>query len=168
MRPRHRRLAKYYPKPRYVIWGSSETTSSSWDRVLPAMGACSCTMRDRETRLGSPCRRSRGATSDAHARRTAHEERLRAVEDELTTTRIAAGEAQARATAGAARAGELAARALHDVRSRLLQRLPQTRDLLRLVLQVGVDGADPLAPRSPREISRGVQQLHRSSRPYRG
>src|SRR5689334_3614585 len=64
-----------------------------------------------EAALQDDIRRSRGATTDAHARRAAHEERLRAVEDELTTTRIAAGEAQARATAGAARAGELAARA---------------------------------------------------------
>src|SRR5579862_5417730 len=64
-----------------------------------------------ESTVQEDIRRSRGATSDAHARRTAHEERLRVVEDELTTTRIAAGEAQARATAGAARAGELAGRA---------------------------------------------------------
>src|SRR5207245_11030491 len=56
-------------------------------------------------------RQRRGALDEAHAARATNEERLRAVEGELTAERLAAAEAQARSEGLVERGRELAARA---------------------------------------------------------
>jgi chromosome segregation protein len=83
----------------------------AWSGELAELGARLAAIHLEEEQLQETIRRSRGAYDEAQAARAANEDRLRGIEAEITTQRLTAGEAQARASSLTARAAELAARA---------------------------------------------------------
>ena len=92
------------------------TRQRSWSAELATLGDRLAAVQAEEAALQEDIRRSRGASDEAHAARATNEERLRAVEEELTGKRLAAAEAQARSGGLAERGRELAARAVENRR----------------------------------------------------
>src|SRR5207249_693525 len=92
------------------------TRQRSWSTELATLGERLAAVQAEEAALQEDIRRSRGASDEAHAARATNEERLRAVEEELTGERLAAAEAQARSGGLAERGRELAARAVESRR----------------------------------------------------
>src|SRR5437773_2036036 len=92
------------------------TRQRSWSAELATLGERLAAVQAEEAALQEDIRRSRGASDEAHAARATNEERLRAVEEERTGTRLAAAEAQARSGGLAERGRELAARAVESRR----------------------------------------------------
>src|SRR3989442_306043 len=83
----------------------------SWSAEVAALGERLAALQAEEAASAEAIRQRRGASDEAHAARATNEERLRAVEGELTAERLAAAEAQARSEGLAERGRELAARA---------------------------------------------------------
>src|SRR5437870_734972 len=92
------------------------TRQRSWSAELATLGERLAAVQAEEAALHEDIRRSRGASDEAHAARATNEERLRAVEEELTGERLAAAEAQARSGGLAERGRELAARVVESRR----------------------------------------------------
>src|SRR5437867_3032655 len=92
------------------------TRQRSWSAELATLGERLAALQAEEAALNEDIRRSHGASDEAHAARATNEERLRAVEEELTGERLAAAEAQARSGGLAERGRELAARAVESRR----------------------------------------------------
>jgi chromosome segregation protein len=67
-----------------------------WSAEIAASGERLAALKDEEATLQEEIRRSRGATTEAQAVRVATEERLHAVEAEITAQRLLAGDAQTR------------------------------------------------------------------------
>src|SRR5207244_1272842 len=83
----------------------------SWSAEVATLGERLAALQAEEDPSAEAIRQKRGALDEAHAARATNEERLRAVEEELTAERLAAAEAQARSHGLAERGRELAARA---------------------------------------------------------
>src|SRR3989449_175683 len=83
----------------------------SWSAEVGTLGERLAALQAEEAASAEAIRQRRGASDEAHAARATNEERLRAVEGELTAERLAAAEAQARSEGLAERGRELAARA---------------------------------------------------------
>src|SRR5436853_339452 len=83
----------------------------SWSAEVATLGDRLAALQAAEAAAAEAIRQRRGALDEAHAARATNEERLRAVEEELTAERLAAAEAQARSGGLAERGRELAARA---------------------------------------------------------
>src|SRR6266404_3614880 len=83
----------------------------SWSAEVGTLGERLAALQAEEAASAEAIRQKRGASDEAHAARATNEERLRAVEGELTAERLAAAEAQARSEGLAERGRELAARA---------------------------------------------------------
>src|SRR6266851_2565205 len=83
----------------------------SWSAEVAALGERLAALQAAEAAAAEAIRQRRGALDEAHAARATNEERLRAVEGELTVERLAAAEAQARSEGLAERGRELATRA---------------------------------------------------------
>src|SRR2546428_3807068 len=83
----------------------------SWSAEVATLGERLGALQAEEAAAAEAIRQRRGALDEAHAARATNEERLRAVEEELTAERLAAAEAQARSEGLAQRGRELAARA---------------------------------------------------------
>src|SRR2546422_213438 len=83
----------------------------SWSAEVAALGERLAALQAEEAASAEAIRQRRGASDEAHAARATNEERLRAVEGELTAERLAAAEAQVRSEGLAERGRELAARA---------------------------------------------------------
>src|SRR5437870_5348044 len=83
----------------------------SWSAEVAALSERLAALQAEEAASAEAIRQRRGASDEAHAARATNEERLRAVEGELTAERLAAAEAQARSEGLTERGRELAARA---------------------------------------------------------
>src|SRR2546426_2463822 len=83
----------------------------SWSAEVAALSERLAALQAEEAASAEAIRQRRGASDEAHAARATNEERLRAVEGELTAERLAAADAQARSEGLAERGRELAARA---------------------------------------------------------
>src|SRR5436309_3554789 len=83
----------------------------SWSAEVAALSERLAALQAEEAASAEATRTRRGASDEAHAARATNEERLRAVEGELTAERLAAAEAQARSEGFTERGRELAARA---------------------------------------------------------
>src|SRR2546428_610682 len=68
----------------------------SWSAEVATLGERLGALQAEEAAAAEAIRQRRGALDEAHAARATNEERLRAVEEELTAERLAAAEAQAR------------------------------------------------------------------------
>src|SRR2546427_205032 len=83
----------------------------SWSAEVAALSERLAALQAEEAASAKAIHQRPGASDEAHAARGTNEERLRAVEGELTAERLAAAEAQARSEGLAERGRELAARA---------------------------------------------------------
>src|SRR5437879_12163318 len=81
----------------------------SWSAEVGTLGERLAALQAEEAASAEAIRQRRGASDEAHAARATNEERLRAVEGELTAERLAAAEAQARSEGLTERGRELAA-----------------------------------------------------------
>src|SRR5437867_3279642 len=145
------------------------TRQRSWSAELAALGERLAAVQAEEAALQEDIRRSRGASDEAHAARATNEERLRAVEEELTGERLAAAEAQARSHGQAERGRELAARASESRREveRMEARLAElARETAALRAEVDRLGAElPRAEAARAEAEAHLQALEGAGLP---
>src|SRR5207253_1401657 len=112
---------------------------------VAALGERLAALQAEEAASAEAIRQKRGALDEAHAARATNEERLRAVEEELTAERLAAAEAQARSHGLAECGRELAARATESrsearrIEARLAELARETAALRAEVDRLGAE-----------------------------
>src|SRR5437667_3209229 len=136
---------------------------------VAALGERLAALQAEEAAAAEAIRQRRGALDEAHTARATNEERLRALEEELTAERLAAAEAQARSEGLAERGRELAARAAESrsEAERIAVRLAQlARETAALRAEVDRLGAElPEAEAACAEAEGHLEALARAGAP---